>query len=350
LSGTRGFDGTTNAAAAILAFGNNLDGANLTLTGTGGLASSAVGTQPITSTNTLALGGSAAANYTLNGFSGSVIITSVQATTSVLVGSTNNPSGYNDSVVFTAAIQTNGVTAADASGSVVFLTNNAVFDTETLSGGVASSLSLTNLPRGTNTITVQYAGDVNYLGSTNNLAVGQVVTNHPPVANASSYSRPSGFSLKIPVPGSLSTNWSDVDGDTVTLLTNSVSSTDNATMSADSNFIYYNDPNNVADLVNYMVSDGHGGTNAGVINITIAAASTNQTQNITGITSNPGGSVTISFASVPNSTNVVQRSPSLAVPDWTDISTNMAGTNGLWQYTDPATPPNPSFYRSKRQP
>jgi hypothetical protein len=106
----------------------------------------------------------------------------------------------------------------------------------------------------------------------------------------------------------------------------------------------------VADQVNYTVTDAHGGTAAGVINITIAPASTNQTQNITGITANPGGSVTVNFASVPNSTNVVQRTPSLSVPVWTSISTNVAGTNGLWQFTDPPTPPNPSFYRSMRQP
>ena len=57
------------------------------------------------------------------------------------------------------------------------------------------SLSITNLPRGTNLITVSYYGDSNYVGSTNTL--NQIVTNHPPVAVDATYYRAKGLSLKI---------------------------------------------------------------------------------------------------------------------------------------------------------
>ena len=67
LTGTRRYDGTTNANSSNLTISNNLDGPNLTLSGTGTVASSQVGSQSFTSIGTLALGGSAAGNYTLSG-------------------------------------------------------------------------------------------------------------------------------------------------------------------------------------------------------------------------------------------------------------------------------------------
>jgi autotransporter-associated beta strand protein len=77
LSGTRSYDGTATAAAAILTIGNNLDGVNLTLSGSATLADSGQGSQSFSSFAGLSLGGSAAGNYTLTGASGSVTITAL---------------------------------------------------------------------------------------------------------------------------------------------------------------------------------------------------------------------------------------------------------------------------------
>ncbi|HEY3917232.1 MAG TPA: YDG domain-containing protein [Stellaceae bacterium] len=74
LSGTRQYDGTTGASSSILTIGNDLDGGNLTLSGSGTLASKNVGGEALTSFAGLSLGGSAAGNYTLTGASGSVNI------------------------------------------------------------------------------------------------------------------------------------------------------------------------------------------------------------------------------------------------------------------------------------
>jgi filamentous hemagglutinin family protein len=78
LTGGRTYDADTDAAAAILAFANNLDGANLTLTGTGVLSSPHAGSASLTSTGGaltgLSLGGSAAGNYTLVGGTGVVAV------------------------------------------------------------------------------------------------------------------------------------------------------------------------------------------------------------------------------------------------------------------------------------
>jgi hypothetical protein len=74
--GSRPYDGATDAASTILTVGNNLDGANLTLSGSAVLAGSSVGVQAHASVGSLALGGSAAGNYTLTGATlGTVTIT-----------------------------------------------------------------------------------------------------------------------------------------------------------------------------------------------------------------------------------------------------------------------------------
>src|SRR5208282_992775 len=80
LTGTRPYDGTATALASILTISNNLDGANLTLTGSATLAGASVALQDITDFTGLALGGAAATNYTLTGASGSVTITASEVT------------------------------------------------------------------------------------------------------------------------------------------------------------------------------------------------------------------------------------------------------------------------------
>jgi hypothetical protein len=76
LTGTRSYDGTTTAAAGILSVANKVGSDNVTLAaGSGTLAGANVGSEAITSFETLALGGTAAGNYTLAGASGSVNIT-----------------------------------------------------------------------------------------------------------------------------------------------------------------------------------------------------------------------------------------------------------------------------------
>ncbi|HWR01416.1 MAG TPA: YDG domain-containing protein, partial [Chlorobaculum sp.] len=70
LSGNRTYDGTAGADASILTIDNNLDGANLSLTGSGVLASKNAGSESFSGAGTLSLGGSASGNYTLGGITG----------------------------------------------------------------------------------------------------------------------------------------------------------------------------------------------------------------------------------------------------------------------------------------
>ena len=338
LTGTRSYDGTTTVAAGILSVANKVGGDNVTVaSGNGTLAGANVGSEAITSFGTLALGGTAAGNYTLSGASGSVNVT--VAGTSVVAGSSENPSGYKDSLTFTAS-----VAPPSATGTVQFLTNGVLFDTETLSGGLAMSAVTALLPRGTNLITAEYSGDSNYLTDTNSL--NQIVTNHPPTANSATYYRTAGLVLEIAIVN-LATNWTDVDGDTIALSGVNVS-TNGVTVAFDHSYIYYSDTNNVADQFTYTITDGYGGTNTGVVTVLMAPAATNQTQNIIGVAVNGDGSVTVSFAAIPGYTYAVQAATNLAPPvAWTIIGSQQAATNGLWQFTDTNAANYPQrFYRS----
>jgi len=59
------------------------------------------------------------------------------------------------------------------------------------------------------------------------------------------------------------------------------------------------------------------------------------------------GFVTINFAGIPNYTYWVEATTNLVTPDWQPISTNTAGPNGLWNFTDTNAPNFPArFYRS----
>jgi hypothetical protein len=79
-----------------------------------------------------------------------------------------NASPFGGSVTFTAKVQTNGVTAGNATGQVVFSSASGPLSTNLLSGGSATSSSITNLPVGTDLITAIYSGG-NYPAITNTL-------------------------------------------------------------------------------------------------------------------------------------------------------------------------------------
>ena len=197
LTGTRAYDGTTNAAYGILTITNILGSDSVFLvSGSAGLAGANIGTQAIVSPNTLTLGGAQAGNYTVTGLTGSVLIT--KTSSSLLLASSVQPSGWQQPVTFNASVQNNGITARDATGSVAFKTNGVALGSGTLINGVAYSLTVAKLAVGTNLITAEFAGDSNYLGSTNTLS--QIIL--PPQTNDVTFSN-SLVSLTIDTNGTV---------------------------------------------------------------------------------------------------------------------------------------------------
>jgi autotransporter-associated beta strand protein len=283
-------------------------------------------------------------------------ITVQKAPTTVALTSSVNPSGYQDQVIFAATVQTNGVPAGDASGTVIFQANGVPFFTNSVAGGTTTSTN-SSLARGTNVITAIYSGDSGYLSSSATL--NQVVTNHPPAAALMTVHTSSGVSVKIKL-SDIATNWSDVDADTISLTAINLSSTNgvpltllNVTTNLDGSYVVANNAflgypgtTNANDQLSYTISDGQGGSMTGLINIAVSGGlSSGQ---VTGIIATGGGPVTVSFAGIPGYTYIVQRTTNFV--DWSPILTTNAPAQGLFQYTDNfsdlgGTPPSSAAYR-----
>jgi hypothetical protein len=262
-------------------------------------------------------------------------------TTAVALTSSKNPSGFKDSVNFTAA-----VTPTNATGFVQFLTNSAAFDSETLVAGQAVSTNLAMLPRGTNVVTAVYSGDANDLPATNLLS--QIVTNHPPVAVAAFYTNVFAAPLAIPIPG-LAAGWSDVDGDVVSLAAVSASTNGITLTNTGTALIYFN-AGNVADQFTCTTTDGWGGTNFQTMFI-VPATPPNTTPLISSVVTTSNG-VILSLGGASGSTYVLESTGDLFPPGgWQPIATNTLGTNGVWQFDDPQATNFPQrFYRLKLAP
>ena len=281
--------------------------------------------------------------------------------TTTSLTSSKNPSGFLDGISITASVQTNSVTTGNATGNIIFKTNSVLFDSQSLSGGLATSVTTTNLPRGANTITAEYAGDGNYLGSTNTL--NQIVTNHPPVASVMTVNRTAGFSLKVAL-ADLATNWNDADSDAISLTqinfttTNGVTLTQlNVTTNSDGSyvtnnngFLGYTNNLNVADRFSYTIRDSFGSTNIGFVNIVVQTSVTG-TNSITSIQS--GVPTTVTAYGIPGYSYILERSTNLV--NWVSVSTNVAAANGRINAADSFSDlggqqPASANYRLKYQP
>ena len=121
-------------------------------------------------------------------------------TTALSITSSANPSSYNNAVTFAVTLP------AMATGSVNFLDNGLLFDTEIVSNGTATSTAIFVLPVGTNSITAQYAGDLNYQGSTNTLNQTVAIlpvwwNNFPRIINAGSVSTAQAYAANANMNG-----------------------------------------------------------------------------------------------------------------------------------------------------
>ncbi len=87
---------------------------------------------------------------------------------------------------------------------------------------------------------------------------------------------------------------------------------------------------------------------SGIVTSSIVTLTVLVRPSITRIVHSVGGGVTINFTGGAGEMYLVQAATNLAPPVvWQTISTNTAGTNGTWQFTDNPTPARPMrFYRS----
>jgi hypothetical protein len=252
-----------------------------------------------------------------------VAVLTLDVAPSVVLTSSENPSGFKESLAFTAT-----VTPATATGTIEFLTNGTAFDVEPLASGTSTSAALATLPRGTNVVDARYSGDGTFLPASDSLA--QTITNHPPVVWPAFYTLVAGTDLNLAV-ASLATNWSDPDGDTLFIAMLSVS-TNGVVVSNTLPSLVYSNPNWVNDQFVCTISDGFGGSVYQAVNITVVPQ-TNSTPLISTIPSQPGR-VTLQLQGAYGSTYVLQSTTNLWLGPWEPVATNTLDITGSWPFTD----------------
>jgi hypothetical protein len=177
---------------------------------------------------------------------------------------------------------------------------------------------------------------------------------YSPVATDMLVTRTAGLSVKI-FWADVTNQWSDPDGNAVTLAGINLVTTNAVTVSTNGLLILYPaSAPNVADQISYTISDSLGATATGYINIVVNSNVTG-TNSITSITQNGNSSTTVTAYGIPTYSYILERATNLAPAIWVDITTNAAAANGIITATDnfmdlDNVAPVSAFYRLKWQP
>ena len=206
------------------------------------------------------------------------------------------------------------------------------------------------LPPGTYFWSVQ-AIDTAFAGSpfaTESLLV--VPTNQPPIAVDDSLPTPTNTPAIFSV-AKLLANDSDPDGDIISVVSVSSSSTQSGTVSLASGQVTYSPPTNFfgTDTFTYTIADGQGGSASG--SVTVSVGSVPISLNIVSGPAMSGGNFVVSFTGIPGLTYTIEAASNLSGP-WEKVANITAPTTdqgqgvGVFQFTEPANGNATRFYRT----
>jgi len=280
-------------------------------------------------------------NYTI-AFTGSSLTIGASSVTGA-VASSANPAAAGSSVTFTLTLGAVSPGAGTPTGSVNFRIDGSVAGSGTLTAGIAT-YSTASLSHTTHTVVAEYAGDGNFLGTTNALAPDQNI-NSAPVAGSDSLVRYATQGVKVRL-ATLQTNDSDVDSDALSVVVSSTSAS-NATVTVVNGWVSYTPLAGFtnADSFTYTINDGHGGSATNTVAVGVQVDN-DPSQNLT-IVSLDNNSVLIQGSGIPSRTYRMQSTGSLSPVDWQDVTDGAvtADSNGRFQYTDTAVS-SQRYYRT----
>lgn len=305
--------------------------------GTTASAGSGVGIYPITAS------GASGGNYGISYVAGTLTI--VKAGTLGIVSSSRNPSPTGQSVAFTFAVNAVAPGAGTLTGTVQFKADGANVGGAMPINAGAVSYTTSTLAHGSHTVAAEYAGDGNFIGTTNSLSPNQLV-NSPPVAGADTIERWASAGTKVPV-GTLLTNDSDPDGDAITMVWVSSTSTNGGSITWQGEWIYYTPLTGFTntDLFTYTIADSFGAMATGTVLVEVMADAV-PSPNLT-ITNPGGGSYLIQFDGIPGATYGIEYSETSTNLVWLLLGTATADPMGLFYFIDtPSGSSGQRFYRS----
>jgi len=297
-------------------------------------AGSPAGTYPITAS------GAASANYAIAYVDGTLTVD--KASTAGMGSSSKNPSRPGEPVGFAIALNAVAPSAGTPGGTVQFSIDGANVGAPVALVGGTATYSTTTLPAGTHAVVANYAGDDNFRGTTNGLSSNQLV-NTPPVAGTDIVWRSLTNGANVTIPALLS-NDVDADGDPVTFVSVSPSSTQGGNITRSGDGLFYTPPAGFTneDSFTYTISDGHASVSGTVLvklkvellpspNLVLVALGK--------------GSYLLRFNSVPGATYRVEYSDEVINPRWQTLGSRIADEFGMFEYIDTTASPQ-RFYRS----
>jgi hypothetical protein len=269
------------------------------------------------------------------------VITKANTTNTVTFSANPSPTGSNVTLFSTLVPQFAGT----PTGTVQFYTNNAAFGPLVSLSSLVASLTTNVLPHGIVSIKAFYPGDSNFNASSNTSSL--LINASPTLTNTTiSYTRNGGSSLRLTVTNVLVVaGVHDNDAtDTNTITAVGTPGANGASTLLTGGYILYSPANaysNANDSFTYTVTDTFGGTVTGTINVNV----TNTVSPIFLTINAVSNGVVVSFNGIPNYSYVLQRSTTTTSSNaFSDIVTQAAAANGLWQFTT-NTAVNPTYFR-----
>jgi len=300
-------------------------------------ATSPAGIYPIT------VSGATDANYAVTFMDGNLTIT--PAATIGIVSSSPNPAPPGELVAFTLQVIVVAPGAGTPTGTVRFKVDGASAGSPApLAGGVASQ-SLATLVAGFHTVTAEYMGDGNFIGTTNTLPQAQLI-NTTPVAGTDTIERSVTNGSKV-LLATLLSNDLDGDGDAIHLLSIGVTSANGGIITLNGEWVLYTPPagftNN--DSFTYTIADSYNAVAMGTVLVRIKTDSVPSANLL--ITDLRNGSYLLRFDGIPGKTYRLEYAEDVYLRNWQTLGSSTADPFGAFEFTD--TPPSGSplrYYRS----
>lgn len=333
--------GMTLAGGAFTLIGTLHNGdslTNVTLSSAGAAPGAPVGTYPIVASGAQGVGLS---NYAITYVDGTLTVLS--AASAGGVASSLNPSLPGQSASFTVSLQTVAPGAGTPTGTVQFQIDGTNAGGPVLLNGGTATFSTATLSHGIHVVVAEYAGDGNFIGTTNRLLPSQLV-NTPPVAGPDTIERDPQSGAKVSIAALLSNDF-DADGDTLAVAGVSATSVNGGTVVSNAGWVLYTPAAGFtnSDTFTYLLSDGWGTPVAGTV--TVAIRADNGPPPNLAITDLGNGLYAIRGAGISGRTYRIEFADELQATNWQLLGTAAADVSGAFGLLDSSGPPQ-RFYRS----
>jgi subtilisin-like proprotein convertase family protein len=269
-------------------------------------------------------------NYSVSYADGILSVT--QAASEIALATSANPVLPGLPVTFSANVAAVAPGGDTPSGSVQFIVDGADYQTPVILTGGFASVTTTTLLLGQHTVSAEYSGDANYLGTTAILGPAQVIDTLP-VAGADVIYRLPNLSAMAPV-SELLVDDSAADGNPMIFDSVNAASGAGGTLSNSGGWVFYNPPAGFTndDSFTYVASDDLGEYATGTVAVVVLA--NRIPQGTLNLQSLGNGGFEVVLYGIPWANYTIQFSDRLTPPNWQTIISKTADFQGILKLDD----------------